>query len=193
MIAAFSTSSPLASVALVLENGELLAEAQELAPRAAGGACLFALERMFDSTGTSLKKVSLFVADVGPGSFTGVRVAVTLAKAMGYASGKPVAAVTSFDLILPDAEVAVAPKRGEYVYRKSSGEIVRTGTLPTSVRHGYGDAFSEPRYPCAGRVAAVLARLRPMPPEELLPLYVAPPSISTPKRPFPESGPVNVE
>ena len=99
MIIAFSTSSAWASVAMVDRRLGVLWSGSEYAPQAASGACLRLLESMVSATGKSLEDAEMFAADIGPGSFTGVRGGVTLAKTFGYLYSRPVAGATSFDLI----------------------------------------------------------------------------------------------
>lgn len=142
------------------------------------------LEALLEARGLELKSAELFVADVGPGSFTGVRVAVVLAKTLGFALKKPVAGVTSFDLIDPSKPVAVSAKRGEFVVRRPGSQPEKLNELPNDVESGYGEGISTPSYPLAERAAAVLRSFRRVSPEELLPLYVTPPSISAPKSPY---------
>lgn len=188
MIVAFSTSSPLASTALIGEDGSEWAHDAREAPFAAGGACLEMLEEMLASTGHSLEEATLFAADLGPGSFTGVKVGVTLAKTFGLACGVKVAGLTSFDLIGPDDPVAVPSRKGEYLVRVPGSPPARVSGAPGGGVLGYGPDFVEPRFPQARAFARAVASLERMAPEALLPAYVLGPSISTPKRPYGVGG-----
>jgi tRNA threonylcarbamoyl adenosine modification protein YeaZ len=183
LIAAFSSSSPIASVALLGEEGELIGSASETAPMAASGACLRLLDTLLREAGRELGEVSLFVADVGPGSFTGTRVGVVLAKTLALAQGTKTAGVSAFDLIGPDLTAAVPSRKGEYFLRIPGAAPIRLTEVPEDVV-GYGSAFAEPRYPLAERVTALLAKLVPIEPEALVPEYLLEPSISQPKSPY---------
>ncbi|HJP83334.1 MAG TPA: tRNA (adenosine(37)-N6)-threonylcarbamoyltransferase complex dimerization subunit type 1 TsaB, partial [Fimbriimonadaceae bacterium] len=108
MIVAFSSSSPIASVALFSESGELLADGERDASMRASEACLAILQDLLKATNRKLAETSLIVADLGPGSFTGVKVAVTLAKSLAFALSVQTAGATSFDLISTD-QTAVLP------------------------------------------------------------------------------------
>ena len=84
LILAFDCSSPAGSVA-VLEESQLLARvtldpakrsAQTLAP---------AIAAALKAAGKEPREVQLIATTVGPGSFTGLRVGVTMAKTLAYA------------------------------------------------------------------------------------------------------------
>jgi tRNA threonylcarbamoyladenosine biosynthesis protein TsaB len=185
VIVAFSTSSPLASVALISPKGEIIWQGEEDAPKRASGACISMLQQLARTF--NLKHASLFVADVGPGSFTGVRVGVILAKSFGFAFNRPVAGATAFDLIATERPVALPSKKGEYFVR-----IV--GEPPHRVDHlvdeciGYGPAFPDPTFPHAKGFSNLVSMLEPMAAELFVPEYLVQPSISQPKKPFKTSA-----
>lgn len=183
MIVAFSTTSPLSSVALLGPDGSIVAADEQMAPRAAGGACLTMLEKLMKVSGRDLADANLFVADVGPGSFTGVRVCVMLAKSFGFSLGKKVAGVTAFDLISLSEPVAISAKQNEY-HQKIPGAAPEYVSALTAGFIGYGPGLKEQVFPKASRVSAVIDKLEPVAPENLMPLYLADPSVSTPKKPF---------
>lgn len=182
MIVAFSTSSPLASVALI-EGGRVLASREEMAAQAASGACLRILQGLLDSTGRRLGEATLFAADLGPGSFTGVRVGVTLAKSLAYALGVEAGGADAFDLISADRIVAVPSRRDEWWVREPGKPPYRTRDGAPAAA-GYG---KEPTtYPHAARFAEL--SIQAAPPALLVPRYLIEPSISQPKRPYGREG-----
>jgi len=91
------------------------------------------VERMLSDTGTPLSEVDGFAVSVGPGSFTGLRIGAATAKALAFATGRPVAAVPTLMALawnVPHAAVPVCPlldakKQEVYagVYRTASGGI----------------------------------------------------------------------
>jgi hypothetical protein len=180
VIVAFSTSSEWASVAAISSGGEVLWEGQEHAPRRAGAACL----RLLEGIPFAIETASLFAADTGPGSFTGVRVGVILAKTFGYLYDKPVSGANAFDLISPTVAVALPSKKGEYFVRVPGEEPYRTEDLPDGDVLGYGAVFQESRPPHAKRFAALASLLVPTTAEVFVPDYLIQPSISTPKKPY---------
>lgn len=188
MIVAISTSSAQASVALLGASGGVIARASREAPRQSGGACLDMLEALLGEAGLNLADVSLFVADVGPGSFTGVKVGVTLAKVLAFANGVPVAGVSSFDLIDPEHEVALPCKRGEtWVRVPGSAPVVVSGPAPASAV-GFGPGVSEHVWPDAARAEAMRGTWEPCAAEHFVPEYGMEPSISAPKTPYGAHG-----
>lgn len=57
------------------------------------------IEQILTENGLTLNDIDVFAAVTGPGSFTGIRIGVSAAKALAYANDKKVLAVTSFDLL----------------------------------------------------------------------------------------------
>jgi hypothetical protein len=151
---------------------------------AAGGACLKLLEALFKQTGKTLADAEAFVADVGPGSFTGIRVGLTLAKMMAFVRSKPVAGVLSFDLVDPKGAVAIPCGKGRFQVRAVGDEPELVRGEPPDGAMGYGPSFEEQAFPHASKVAGLVEGLKWQSAFELLPAYLAEPSISTPKVPY---------
>jgi tRNA threonylcarbamoyl adenosine modification protein YeaZ len=182
----FSSSSPLVSVALFDSGNACLSEHEELANNNASGACIRLMERCLMEAKVHLDEVQLFVADVGPGSFIGTRVCVTMAKTLAFAQEKNAGGLSAFDLVSASSAVAIPSRKGEYFLRIAGGEPVRTNdpySLATDVV-GYGAIFEVPTYPKAGRFSSVHHMVSVVQPEFLLPQYLIEPSISTPKQPY---------
>ncbi len=200
MILAFSTSSPWTSVALMSAGGEVLKSERRLKPMRSSEACMELLE----SLEVELGQVELFLADLGPGSFSGVRVGVTIAKTLAFAAGKQAAGCSSFDLIAVDKTVAIPSRRNEYLVRIPGQPAYETRELPTgksipntqhpipNTQHsicGYGAWFEDQEtYPEASSFWRLLALIKPVRAEALVPEYVLEPSISQPKKPYAEGA-----
>ncbi len=183
MIVGLSTSSPLVSVALFNFQGELIDSREKSAPQAASSAVLILLEELLEEHKSSLKNIKGFISDAGPGSFTGVKVGVTLTKTFGFALDVQVAGVPSFDLIATDQNVAVPIQKGHYVLRKT-GENPEACSLIPAETVGYGLDFETQNYPHASRIVELFGNLKWISAFELLPYYVLDPNISKPKKPF---------
>lgn len=166
MIAAFSTSGPRASVA-VIDEGSVVFEGDETAQGRAGEACL----RLLQASGVPLSEIRLFAADLGPGSFTGVRVGIVLAKTLAWAQGASCAGADAFDLVSPSEIVALPSRKGEWFVRTPGLPPERTRDMPANVGVPLASGFAK-------------LSLKPMSPFELVPAYLLEPSISTPKEPF---------
>lgn len=186
MILAVSTSSPWTSVALLGPEGELLWAGAEHAPRSAGAASLGLVQRALAETGAALIDATLLAADLGPGSFTGVRVGVVLAKTLAWSLGVKCVGADSFDLVDPKAVVALPSKKGEFFIRVPGAAPFRTTEAPSEAV-GYGFAGVETP-PSAANFGPLLGNLRVVAPEELLPEYLIEASISQPKKPLSRLG-----
>lgn len=173
MIAAFSTSGPLASVAILDADGKLLYEGEEPAQGRAGEACLRMLEIGLEQTGTKLNEIKLFAADLGPGSFTGVRVGIVLAKTLAWGQNANCVGADAFDLVDPADVVALPSRKGEWFVRTPGQDLDRTREHPPSVG-----------IPKASGFGRLVDRIVPISPYELVPAYLLEPSISTPKKPL---------
>lgn len=184
MTLALSCSSPVVSLALIGDGSALLFADQRESNQNAAETCLRLLEKGLVASGRSKTDIVLIVSDVGPGSFIGVRVGVTIAKTLAYALQISVAAVPSFDFMDPDGTVVIPSKKGEYFVRHVGNAAYRTSELPKEAFTGYGPDILEQRYPDARLAASQLSGLKTMRAEELVPQYLIEPSISVPKRPF---------
>jgi tRNA A37 threonylcarbamoyladenosine modification protein TsaB len=137
------------------------------------------------ANGFQLDELTGIVADLGPGGFSAVKAGVTMVKTLAYALNLPVAGVSAFDLIDPERPVAI-PRVKQEVYFRTPGQepvLMPAAELPGDVL-GYGASFAEPEYPLAQRAVALMDRLIWVSPAELVPEYLAAPSISQAKKPF---------
>ncbi len=184
MILCVSTSSPLTSVAILDDSGAVLYHASVEAPRAASAAVIRLVEEALAALGIAWEYISRFIVDVGPGSFTGTKVGMTMVKLWAHTRGVPVAGVNSFDLIDPDASVAIPQNKSDVIVRVagSQGEVRKYADVDFPVR-GYSK-LSDPEYPLASRVNAVFHKLEWVEPKNLVAQYIAEPNISLPKNPL---------
>jgi len=142
------------------------------------------LERMVAEPGLQLENATLFLADIGPGSFTGVRVGVVLAKTFAYMNSCEVAGASSFDLIHPDETVVLPSKRGEFFIRKPGQLAIRSVELPELPYVGFGPGVEPAIYPSAAAFVSLLSKISPASAMQFVPEYLIEPSISVPKTPF---------
>lgn len=100
---ALSTSGAVASAALI-ENGACTHALAADESRRHAETALPLVEALLRQADTALAEIDCFAVDVGPGSFTGVRIGVSIVNAMAAACGKRVVPV--------DALRALYQKRG---------------------------------------------------------------------------------
>lgn len=202
-LVAIETSTALGSVAL-FEDGALVLEREQLVRNAHGESILPMLDRALVEIGWRPADVARVAVGTGPGSFTGVRIGVALAKGIHLATGAELVGVTSLDAIAsaaPPGEGSVvavlAAMRGE-VFAQVTDAAGRVHVSPACVRvvdweawlagcapgaRVVGDAppiaeGTPPRARFVGQLA--LARAADDA-DALEPLYVRPPDITRPK------------
>ena len=91
---ALSTSGPGASVAVFSEDS--LKGVWFGATGLAHSETLFVtIDKALGEAGMQIREFDAFAVDVGPGSFTGVRIGVSAANALAYACNRPVIAIDS--------------------------------------------------------------------------------------------------
>lgn len=98
IILAISTSSSNASVSL-LEDDKLIKELNISDQRTHSEKLMPLIEELFKTTNLQLSQVNLIACDIGPGSFTGIRIGVASVKAMAEAKEIPVVGVSSLEAL----------------------------------------------------------------------------------------------
>lgn len=201
MICAVDTSSAVGSVALYDDDGQLLGEAEERVSNAHGESLLPMIDRVFRAANAKPTDVARWCVGLGPGSFTGTRIAVATVKGIVLATGAEVVGVSSLEAMLAVADAAdvavVDAIRGEvYVQAKDrEPSCIRPEDFRTWLGSAdpvvlVGDAAT--KIVCAGcsyiaglphaRGVYLAARTRAPSSVELLePTYVRPPEITYPR------------
>lgn len=90
---AIETASELPSIALLRAGAITVREVRGL--RAPSRSVFEWVRELLDEAGTSLDQLDCIAFGAGPGSFTGVRVAVAVAQALGYARGLPLCPIST--------------------------------------------------------------------------------------------------
>ncbi len=182
-ILAFETTDAVASVALYLD-GEVYETLIDTDRRHAESV-LPAAEALLSLHGLSTADMDAFAADVGPGSFTGVRIGVCMANALGAAHGKPVVAVNALETLAEpfgnETVCALIDARNGNgygaIYRNGAEAVAPcacvtaefTADLPADCRM-VGTATNDPKMPSAAAVARIAAQRTGE--KEIAPLYL---------------------
>lgn len=128
-------------------------------------------------------RIEGYVVDIGPGSWTGMRVGITIAKSLAYAQGRKIAGITAFDLIADGRRSAVSSRKGEWVCRDESGVVSTSAAKPEGCA-GWGRGDDNSQYPSFDHAADWWSRKQDSTPVDLVPEYFGSPAISTPKKPY---------
>lgn len=97
-ILAIDTSTVVASVAL-MDDEKLLGEYSINNKKTHSQKLMVMIKEILDGLEIKPCDIDVFAASIGPGSFTGLRIGVTTAKAMAYATKKPVIGVPTLDAL----------------------------------------------------------------------------------------------
>jgi tRNA threonylcarbamoyl adenosine modification protein YeaZ len=182
ILVAVETTSRLTGVAL-FEDGALVAAVER---EGRGDIVLPLVDELLRSRGLRAKDVRRWAVDVGPGSFTGVRVGVSTVKGIVFATGAEVVAVDAFDALC-DGRRAIAileAGKGE-VYFRIPGEPPGHAPLDGVRRRieGRTEPVIGPGVPprAEGVGRAALSRA-PSDADAIEPLYVRAPDLTKPDR-----------
>lgn len=127
LILAFDTTAAACSVAIV-KDGAALVRLRELMDQGQAEALVPLIERAMDQARIGYADLDRIAVTIGPGSFTGVRVGLATARALGLAAGKPVVGVSSLAVL-----AAAVPQ----------GERERHATILAAVDTKRGDVYAQ--------------------------------------------------
>lgn len=92
-------STAKVATAAILSDNKVLAEYTVDGTRSHSELMLPMLRSLLTSTGLAPDDIDLFACTVGPGSFTGVRIGVSVIKGIAFGRGKPCAAVSTLEAL----------------------------------------------------------------------------------------------
>jgi tRNA threonylcarbamoyl adenosine modification protein YeaZ len=130
---AFDTSTPCARVAVLSPEGDRLAAAEKVAARHSSN-LLSLCDEVMRATGVTVSDLAAIACGAGPGSFTGLRVGLAVAKGLALADRIPLVLVSSLDALASDlAEVfSWEPSKGSQTLRPPT-------STPTPLASPFGD------------------------------------------------------
>lgn len=110
-ILALDTSTNVATAA-VLEDGVITGEYSCNKGKTHSQRLMPMIDSLLQAVGLKASDMDAFAASIGPGSFTGLRIGVTTAKAMAFAAQKPAISVYTLDALaynLPSSRAVLCP------------------------------------------------------------------------------------
>jgi len=99
LILAIESSGDLGGAAL-LEKGTLVGEELVSGPRKHGAELMPCIDRLFVKHKVARDALAVIAVNAGPGSYTGLRIGLMTAAALGFALDKPVTGVGAFDCMV---------------------------------------------------------------------------------------------
>src|SRR6202012_2791976 len=98
--------------AALLADGEILAARSVVAERGHAQLLIPLLSDLLEEAGLAFGDIDRFAATTGPGSFTGIRVALAAAHGLSLGTGKPIIGIPVFEaLAAAAAETGIAAPR----------------------------------------------------------------------------------
>ena len=101
-ILAYDSSSEHLSIALY-EDEKKISEFSSHAGARHSDILVPMIEKLLKKSGVKLSDIGVFAVDIGPGSFTGLRVGIVTAKVLGYVLKKKIVGVCSLEAIAREA------------------------------------------------------------------------------------------
>ncbi len=98
LILCIETSTNICSVALS-ENGQLLASFEEREANSHAALLTVLIERLMAQSSKAMSDLDAVAVSSGPGSYTGLRIGVSVAKGICYALHKPLIAIPSLQIL----------------------------------------------------------------------------------------------
>ncbi|MEG1978483.1 MAG: tRNA (adenosine(37)-N6)-threonylcarbamoyltransferase complex dimerization subunit type 1 TsaB [Cetobacterium sp.] len=136
LILAIDTSTNIGTLALYSSETGVVGEITLNVKQNHSAITMTTLDTLLNLTGVDKKEIDKIAVSIGPGSFTGIRIGVGLAKGLAYALKKPIAGINELDLLAQmytgdKKVVAMLDARKERVfcgvYRKENDTFILEG------------------------------------------------------------------
>ena len=189
ILLSLDTTAAVATAAL-FRDGALLGEREADAGKKHAETALPMIEQLLEENGVGISHIDYFAVDIGPGSFTGVRIGVSLVNALAFATGKRIVPVDALrTLAQPSIEgqrpvCALIDARNGNAYAalyQGGREVVAPCAVETSAFVSslpddailVGDAHTEnASYPRAKEVGLVALQRLDTAQDEVEPIYL---------------------
>jgi tRNA threonylcarbamoyladenosine biosynthesis protein TsaB len=162
MLLAIDTATAWCGVALY--DGSLRLEMNWRAERHHSQQLMPSIERSLKLAGVERSSISALGVSRGPGSYTGVRVGITVARLLAYALDVPIVGIDALHVLayphahrkLPIRPFLDAGRRryATALYRQESGNLTRIGTLQSVNDDSMAGLLNEPTI-CCGELSKI--------------------------------------
>ena len=122
LILAIDTATKIGSVALYNDEVGIVGEINLYVKINHSNVIMKSIDSLFDLSGYTIKDVDKIAVTTGPGSFTGIRIGVAIAKGLAYSLKKPIIGINELDVLAETGEeregliVPLIDARKERVY-----------------------------------------------------------------------------
>lgn len=168
---AFDTAS--AALKILLKSGGEYTYFQSDDFRSASEKLLPEADKLLKGAGIGIKDIGLIACVTGPGSFTGIRIGMSAAKAIAYALGIKIVAVNTLQLLAynnngkSDTVVAVCDAGNGYryvaVYDEKCAQIMEPKCLKAEELSGFLSLIDEPHEVFCDEVSKISGGIVPSP------------------------------
>lgn len=119
----------------LIENGKLVLALENTSPKA--DLFMAIIDKLLKSTNTTVDDISQICVNIGPGSFTGIRVAVSIAKGLGATKKIDYVEFTSFDYFEKNSNIVLTGFSNFVYVKNAKGEMdcVDISTLETDCEY----------------------------------------------------------
>lgn len=180
LILALDTAAAHCAVA-VLSGDEVLASRQEMMAKGQAERLLVLVEELLAEAGVQMPQLDAIGVGIGPGNFTGIRIAVSAARGLALALDIPAVGVSAFDALrfgTSGACICTVDARREMVFAQgfetdmlTDPALVSFATLPTDVQK-IGAFGAAPAHSVAEAIARIAAKRYTEAPTAPAPLYL---------------------
>lgn len=178
MILAIDITTPIGSLALT-QSGRLLEEFRLETQTGYGEIVFAALDGLLKRHSATVRDIDLFAVARGPGTFTGVRMGLTLAQGLAEALSRPVCGISNLAALAhtghgPRRAPVLDARRGEYytaIY-SSDGTLLEPERLQALDTFHPGVSLLYQTSPLAAAIAALAQHAPPQDPASLDANYI---------------------
>lgn len=105
LVLAIDTATKIGSVALYDEKVGIIGEINLYVKLNHSSIIMSAIDNLFKMTNLKISDVDMIAVTVGPGSFTGIRIGVSIAKGLVYGTDKKIVGINELDLLAYNSEL----------------------------------------------------------------------------------------